>query len=101
MENVLTEGHPTGKGERDWLQPYRSKHEKAVHADYLELTHCPGINTRPKNRIVPVFISLIKKMNGWSMVTSTGEAGMAVVPTITAVAAAASVPASSTAMKDL
>jgi hypothetical protein len=52
-------------------------------------------------RMVSVSMSRIKKMKGRSMVTSMGVAGTDVNPTITAVAAAASVPASSTETKDL
>lgn len=54
-----------------------------------------GSITRPTNSTVPVSISRIRKMKGLSISTRV-ISGIAVKPTITPVAAAASVPASST-----
>jgi len=62
-------------------------------------TYAPGLRTRPIKRTAPVSMSRIRKMKGRSMLTSTGGSGTAVNFIITAVAAAASVPASSTATK--
>ncbi len=55
-----------------------------------------GSSTRPTNRTTPVSLSRIRKMNGLSTVTLTGSGGADSACIMTAVAAAASVPASST-----
>src|SRR6185295_3289338 len=56
-----------------------------------------GSATRPMNRIIPLALSRMKNRNGWSALNSTGGARAAAARAITAaVAAAASVPFSST-----
>ena len=62
------------------------------------LDYIAGFNTRPINRMVPVWRSRIRNRKGLSI---TIDSGMEVVPKITAPAAAASVPSSSTATKAL
>jgi hypothetical protein len=57
----------------------------------------PGSVTLPTNNIVPVELSRIRKKNGRSTVNSTRSEGREVASMIAVVAAAASVPASSTA----
>ena len=55
-----------------------------------------GLTIRPIKRIAPVFMSRIRNMKGRLIVNSIGGDGAEVSDTIAAVAAAASVPASST-----
>lgn len=66
------------------------------------MTHSiTGFTTFPMNRTVPVVLSRIRKINGWFAVKETGGCIIAVIPIMIAVAAAASVPLSSTATKAL
>ena len=65
--------------------------------------HCDGSLTRPMKRIAPLALSRMRKRNGWSALKTIGGGGgyrgaMAVAVITTAVAAAASVPLSSTSM---
>ena len=62
--------------------------------------HALGFRTRPVNRTVPVSMSRIMNMNGRSTLSSMGDVRLPFFIT-TAVAAAASVPASSTATNAL
>jgi len=60
-----------------------------------------GFATRPRKRIVSVATSRITTRNGRLIVSVTNSLGIEVTPMTTAVAAAASVPASSTATSAL
>jgi len=63
--------------------------------------YAAGFTTCPRNRMAPLSMSRIRKTNGRSTFTSTGVPGAAVRSITTAVAAAASVPSSSTATNAL
>ena len=65
-------------------------------SDISCVAYVPGLSTRPTKSIDPVSISRIRNMKGRSMVTSTGSPGGIDAGIMTAVAAAASVPDSST-----
>ncbi len=91
---IIPVGHDSVKACGQFL---RKDAPGVVRIDSGTVYFVPGFRTRPTKRMLPVPMSRIRKMNGRSMVTCTGgSTGADVTPTITAVAAAASVPASST-----
>ena len=65
-------------------------------SSFLGAHYGAGFITRPRNRSVPVALSRMRKMKGRSTVTGMGSLVGPEVGTTTAVAAAASVPRSST-----
>ena len=71
----------------------RNKQDRRNYFDYLL-----GLTTLPRNKIFPVFFSWIMNMNGWSALNISLGSGIAAadISITTAVAAAASVPFSST-----
>jgi hypothetical protein len=60
-----------------------------------------GLQTLPMNRTAPDFLARIRNRNGWSARKTFGAMGMEVARIMTPVAAAASVPFSSTCTKAL
>ena len=81
--------------DRDTPPPAKPGGTQGTHVNYRD-----GSITLPMNRMVPVKSSRIKKINGLS-IEIVADSYAATVSTTTAVAAAASVPSSSTAIKAL
>ena len=67
--------------------------EKCLPPLYAGLHHVAGLESLPMNSIAPLWSSCIRNMKGWSAIKCGGTD---VMPSIIAVAAAASVPSSFT-----
>ena len=112
--NVAVSSNGPGAGaEPLWAQLHQRRRERGRpglardHPRRTGLVRAPrsadqgeGSSTRPRKRIVPVALSRIKNRYAWSRWISA-SGGTDVVPTTAPVAAAASVPASSTWMNAL